>query len=72
MIFSAGRTFELQVHEIMKLGDLKNGIHSLEGISTPYPGTGAETRPSRARETATKLRDIAFKIIKNTNEVRKS
>jgi hypothetical protein len=47
-IFSARRTFELQVHEIMNLSDSKNDIHASEGISTPYPGTNAETRPSRA------------------------
>jgi hypothetical protein len=57
-IFPARRTFELQVHEIMNLSDLKNDIHASEAISTPYLGTNAETRPSHARDMATKLREI--------------
>jgi hypothetical protein len=36
----------------------KNDIHASEGISTPYLGTNAKTRPSRARDMATKLREI--------------
>jgi hypothetical protein len=53
-IFFARRTFEPQVHEIMNLNDSKNDIHASEGISTPYPGTDAETRLSRVRDTTGK------------------
>jgi hypothetical protein len=58
LIFSTRRTFELQVHEIMNLRDSINDIHSSESISTPYLGTYAKTPPSRARDMATKLREI--------------
>jgi hypothetical protein len=54
-IFSARRTFELQVHEMMNLSDSINDIYASEGISTPYLGIDVETRPYRARDMATKL-----------------
>jgi hypothetical protein len=38
--------FELQVHEIMEFGDLKNDIHDIQCILRPCSGTHMKCRAS--------------------------